>query len=119
MRLSCTGTVLVPCKVSPRAAVFRNVAADATPTPQVVRLSRGDGGPIHPRVAKTPHPGVTGEIVEVRAGELYELRVSLHPPIRQSRLRGAITIDTGVEKKPQMDIYVSATIPPAWSDLSE
>jgi hypothetical protein len=98
--------------------VFRNLDHYASPEPQVVRITKGDGGPMNLKIDRINHPGIVADLVEVRAGLVYELHINLHPPIRQTKLRAPIWLSTGVKEKPKISVLVNATIPTAWGQLS-
>ena len=70
---SKTGKVLVPCTIKPRGVVFRDLDLYASPEPRVIRITKGDGGPINPKIDRATHPGIVANIVEIQPGAVYEV----------------------------------------------
>jgi hypothetical protein len=94
-------------------------AADSQTT--TVTITRGDGGPIQPRVIPTRQGSaklttLTTLVREIEAGERYELDVTAHPPwptrdrpwARMESTKRAIWLETGVPESPLERVTVSA-----------
>lgn len=57
-------------------------------------------------------PNVKAQIREVKAGERYELDVTLEPPFETERIQAVLTLETGVAEAPTATIPVYAAIVP-------
>ncbi len=112
MQLVCTGTVKVPLKVAPRVISFPRVDRDAEEVTRVVRITRGDGGPIKPELVPPADKHVEATLEEVEPGEEYELTVKLRPPWPNRSLRSTVTIKTGVKESPTETVRIFASIAP-------
>ncbi|UCE58304.1 MAG: hypothetical protein JSU63_12775 [Phycisphaerales bacterium] len=112
LKLRCEGKVLVPMRVNPKAASFGNIRRSAGPKSVTIRLARGDGGKISPRVLNVSRKEIETSIRENRPGESYDLEVSLKPPWPNSWTRSTIILATGVKEVPKHTIPVVARIMP-------
>ncbi len=110
--LECVANVRTGLKVEPFTAAFGNLDRGAGPQERTLMLTRGDGGPIAPRVAATGHPNVTARIEEIAPGERYALHVTVGPPWPNGPLSGALEIETGVPEDPRENIPVFASVAP-------
>ena len=110
--LECAAHVLTGLKVEPFNAAFGNLDRGAGPQTRTLTLTRGDGGPIAPRVAASGHPNVTARIEEITPGEKYALHVTVGPPWPNGPLSGALEIETGVPEDPRENIPVFALVAP-------
>ncbi len=117
-QLTVRGRVLVPIRMTPRLANFGMLPDAATPTPIVVTIRRGDGGPIDPKITGPGRPGIQGELRVVEPGEHYELAVWLEPPQKPGRLRTWIPLRTGVSEVPSRTVPVYAEVPANWGDVA-
>ena len=113
--LLCKGQILEPLKMMPNHVNFGNVSHEASTLQKTISLTRGDGGPLNPKLAPINTPGVEASIKEIEPGERYELVVKLTPPLRSPRLAATLRLETGAAEAPAVTIPVYATIasPPA------
>ncbi len=98
--------------VEPRTISFGRVNRNDGPQTKIIKLTRGDGGPIHPKIESTGHENVAAEVREIKAGEEYEVEVTIKPPWPNGYLRGQMKFDTGIEDGSTQEITVYASIPP-------
>jgi hypothetical protein len=112
LTLECVANVLSAMKFEPENVNFGSVKRDGGVQKTVVKITRGDAGPLKPKVLTTGNPQIEAELSEIEPGEKYELTVNAAPPWPEGMLRGAIQIETGVEQEPMKTVSVSATIPP-------
>jgi hypothetical protein len=111
--LVCVGNVLVPFKTVPRTVNFGRLKRSAEAQTKTVTLTRGDGGPLHPKLQPSRNPNVKTDLRELEPGEKYELDVTIQPPWPNSpRLRDVLRLDTGVPQAPQGTVTVYAQIVP-------
>ncbi len=110
--LECAANVLTGLKVEPFNAAFGQVDRGAGPQTRTLTLTRGDGGPIAPRIVNNGHPNVTAAVEEVTPGERYLLHVTVGPPWPNGPLSGAVELETGVPEDPRENIPVFASIAP-------
>jgi len=112
VKLICRGKILEPIKLDPSRVTFGRVPAGATGEMKTVVLTRGDGGPIAPKLAPLSMSNVKAELREIEKGERYELDVSLVPPFKTERVYTTLKLATGVEKGPTVSVSVIATVRP-------
>lgn len=82
-------------------------------TPAVTKkllLSRGDGGPIAPKLGPIRQPGLQAEIRTIEEGAHYELTATFSPPWPNGRVNTSITIMTGVMQAPKERIRIVANV---------
>lgn len=99
-----------------RGVSFDKVPRDAGPQTKTVLLTRGDGGPLCPRVRKitsdeesrTPPPNVTAELRELEPGQRYELDVTVSPPWPEDKqwAHATVELETGVPEDPTAKVSV-------------
>ncbi len=111
-RLEAAMMIMTALKADPPSASFIKVARSAGPQTQVVKLKRGDGGPLNPKITKCNPAAVSATVREVEPGEQYEVTVTVSPPWPNGSLNGSVMIDTGVPEAGQESIPVAATITP-------
>lgn len=112
-QLECLAKVLSAVKCEPDLIAFGQIERDAPEQVQTVTISRGDGGPLHPKVVSTSgNTEAETELKELEPGEKYELRVAIKPPWPNNAIRGNITLETGVEQAKFQEIAYYASIPP-------
>ncbi len=104
--------VLAAIKIEPQRAQFGNIERGADAKTVSVKLLRGDGGPIDPKIASGTRKGVKAEIKEITEGEEYELAVTLEPPWPNNQLRGAIMVETGVPESGKTSVLYHANVKP-------
>lgn len=110
--LQCEGRILMPMQMSPNRVNFGNISRSEPTKNQVVTLTRGDGGPISPKVSRTRQRGLNAQVCEIEPGEHYELEISIGPPWPDGLFRDALTIKTGVEVAREMTLSVSGRVIP-------
>lgn len=110
--LTCEANVLTALKTEPENINFGSVKRDADVQKTVVKIARGDGGPLKPKILTTGNPQIQAELNEIEAGEKYEVTVTAAPPWPDATLRGALQIETGVEQEPVKNIPIYATLLP-------
>ena len=84
-------------KLAPAAVNFGSIKRDDEVHTQVVKLLRADAGPIAPKVKSIGNPNVKAELIELRAGEEYELKTTVEPPWPSGSIAANISFETGVE----------------------
>ena len=110
--LQCEGRILMPMQMTPGRVNFGNISRSEPTKNQVVTLTRGDGGPISPKVSRTKQPGLHAQVCEIEPGEHYELEISVGPPWPDGMFRDGLTLKTGVEAAPEMMLSVSGRVIP-------
>ena len=114
--LEFKGEILVPFKATPAYAQFAKLDDYTTPEPRKITLRRGDGGPLQLELAGVGKPGIEASLREIKAGEHYELTVSLVPPLKPGRLYSWVKLKTGIKEVAESRITVSAVVPPTWGE---
>ena len=104
--------MLVPVNTRPRAVNFGQVPRDGSVHRKKVTITRGDAGPLTPKLAPIEIQGVEAQLKEIEAGERYELEVTLTPPFKSDRLRGSLKLETGLADAPNVSIPLYGTIAP-------
>jgi hypothetical protein len=112
VRLDCEAEILSALKCDPNILNFGLVKRGDGQIEKTVKITRGSGGPLKPRVLSTTNPLVTADMREVEPGESYELSVVARPPWPNGPLRANVQIETGVEQVPIEIVMVSANIMP-------
>jgi hypothetical protein len=77
-----------------------------------VKITRGAGGPLKPKIMSTTNPLLSAELRETQSGESYDLVVTAKPPWPNGPLRATVQIETGVEQVPMESVTVTASILP-------
>ena len=73
-------------------------------------FARADGGPLKPDVPSDLPQGLGASIKEIKAGESYELVVTLTPPLKPGRFHTNLQVKTGLPDAPTFAVPVFATI---------
>jgi len=73
---------------------------------QTLTLTRGDGGPLAPKLEPVETPGIEAKLTEAERGERYELAVTLAKGAELERSRAVLTLQTGVAESPTVTIPV-------------
>lgn len=110
VELTCAAPVKFACHVEPGGVMLGEIPRTDKTRTGVVKIRRGDGGPLKPRLKEGGTPGVRAALREVTAGELYELEVTVEAPWPQDTLQAGITFETGVPESPERTVYVHALI---------
>lgn len=107
--LECAFKVLSPIRTIPETINFGEQARDVEELTKTIKVLRGDGGPIHPRIASTTSK-LQAELREIEEGESYEIDLKLQPPWPSgTALREVLTLDTGIAEAQQeaLNVYAS------------
>jgi hypothetical protein len=112
LRLECEAEILSALKCDPERADLGRIKRNQGKIEQSVKITRGNGGPLKPRVAFTTNPQVTAELRENEPGESYDLLVAAQPPWPNGTLRATVQIETGVEQVPLESVVVLASVAP-------
>jgi len=110
--LQCEGRILMPLQMSPNRVNFGSISRSSATKYQVVTLTRGDGGPIAPKVSPPKQPGLHAQVCEIEPGEHYELEVSIGPPWPRDSFRDVLKLKTGVEEAPEVAISMMGNVIP-------
>jgi hypothetical protein len=111
--LSARAKLLYGLRVEPTVH-FGLLARNAGPESRTITLTRGDAGPVDPKVVEIDTPNVAADVVEIEAGELYELTVTIAPPWPRG-MSGHIALATGVPEQPNQSITVYVSFEPRLS----
>lgn len=104
--------MLQGAKLSPNRAYFGRIPRSQTqPITRKIVVTRGDGGPISPRLDTIKTKNLQAELREIEEGERYEIDFTLSPPFAD-RIRENVTLHTGVAEAPTQTIYVYAMVAP-------
>lgn len=113
VQLECLAKVLSAVQCEPDLVAFGQIDRDAPKQTQTIAVSRGDGGPLTPKVVSTSgNAQAVAELKELEPGEKYELTLTIEPPWPNNAIRGNVTLDTGVEQARFQEIAFYASIPP-------
>ena len=103
-------TIKTALRTDPERLSFDRVKRVSGEQRKTVRITRGDGGPITPEVVSTGNPLIGTELREIKAGESYELDVTISPPWPNETMRGSIVITTGVAEIERQEVAVYVPI---------
>ena len=78
----------------------------------MLTLRRGDAGPIAPELGSIKSQNVSAALREIKAGEHYELDVTLSPPWPNKRITTSLNVKTGVVQVAEETILVTADVVP-------
>lgn len=109
--LTCKGRALVAFRTEPATLNLGKIERDSGPVTKTVTLTRGDGGPLQPKLGKM-EPSVSAELREIEAGEKYALDITVSPPWPNDKVRGSVTIETGLEEVPQETVRLFGQVDP-------
>jgi len=113
VQLECESEIKSAIVTEPSHVSFGKIDRAEGKKTQTVKITRGDGGPLQPKIANTSgNCSVEAELREIRAGEEYELLMTLGPPWPNNRLNGLVQISTGVPEAPHENIVAYASIDP-------
>jgi hypothetical protein len=106
VNFTCKGRVLVAFHLEPHAVNLGKVEPDSGPITRTITITRGDGGPLQPKVIPPKNPRVKAELHEVQPGERYTLDVTVTPPLSSGPVHGAVMVETGVSQAPVERILI-------------
>lgn len=112
VQLDCTANIKAAMHVSPPQVNFAQVPRNSAPLKRVLTLTRGDAGPIAPKLVPAVNQPFSAELREIEAGEKYELTVDVTPPFAGGNLRGTLSLETGVSEAPKETIMISGRMVP-------
>lgn len=110
--LVATLSVASALKFEPSALNLGRIERDAPEVRRTVKVRRGDGGPINPKLVVSSNSSVHAELREIREGEEYEVDVVVSPPFPNNSFNAVVALQTGVEKSPQEALNITAQIAP-------
>jgi hypothetical protein len=110
--LECEADVLTALKCEPESVNLGQIKRSAARIEQTVKITRGSGGPIKPKLLQTGNPQITADLREIEPGESYELAIVAEPPWPNGMLRGSVQFETGVEQAPNESLMVFGNITP-------
>lgn len=112
MRIKIQGDIWQPVQVTPRHASFSKLSGEKAREVAVTRLTIVNNveGLAEITDVKSTNPSFTAEIKVLEPGKKFELIVSTVPPLKQGRNAGQITLSTGIEEKPTLQISVMAFV---------
>ncbi len=99
-------------KFEPSPLNFGRVDRDAPALSHTVKIHRGDGGPIAPKLLPISNDALRAELREIQPGEEYELDVVLTPPFPNHSFNSSVGLETGVAQSPRETLSVSAQLVP-------
>ncbi len=130
LEIRLTVSVNVLCAVLldgnyPGGVQFGDVKRDSGPLTKTITITRGDGGPLKPRVLAASISEYTlknaGEVKlsepeanlrEVKAGKEYELSLTIRPPWPTGAINGEVRLATGFGPQPECKVSFSARMQP-------
>lgn len=110
--LLCKGRILDPMVLKPRQIVFGKISNKEGPQQVTLELTRGDGGPIKPKLGKVNRENLDLQLHEIEPGERYKLEVTMRPPFDKPTALPKLTLETGVPEAPQVDLRIRYRITP-------
>lgn len=117
--LMAHGFVKVAFRADPPLINFGSVEPAPEGHTQKLILTRGDGGPLSPRVVPPANPRISAELVEITPGEKYELTAKLSPPWTMSYVSEQLVLQTGVAEMPTATLPLVAQVQPRLRALPE
>jgi hypothetical protein len=112
VQLTGRGQMLEAARVMPATVNFGPIPRKEGSPSRTAKITRGDGGPIHPKLKEIRNQAIRAELREVEAGEEYELEVTVSPPFAAAYFRDKIELETGIEQAPVMEVPLYATVTP-------
>lgn len=112
LSLQGEATVMIATRKQPEVVNFSQIKRDTPEQKQTMTITRGDGGPLKPKISSIGNPQIKAELREIEAGEKYALDVTIAPPWPNGMLQGVIMLDAGVEQAPPETIHVFASVVP-------
>jgi len=111
-KLVCKGRILEPFKTSDRGVNFGMVSGKGGAQEKTLEITRGDGGPLKPKLLPVAMKNLRAELEEVEPGERYKLKATLTPPFETTRVASNLEIETGVSEAPIVKIPVYMRVAP-------
>jgi hypothetical protein len=108
----CKGQILEPLVLNPRHVNFGQVSRTSSNLTKKIKISRGDGGPLKPKLISGENENFKVQLNELKAGEEYELEVTLATPFEGKVARTKLSLETGVEQAPTLDVPLYAMVRP-------
>lgn len=112
VKLICKARTLIPLQITPPMVNFGRIARNAEEQTKTIVITRGDGDPIKPELEPLKDQQFSAELNEIEPGEKYELVVTVKPPWGNDRLRGRLTLKTGLPQSPEETIRLHGNIDP-------
>jgi hypothetical protein len=110
--LICRGRVMEPVRLEPDRLHFGQVSRRSAPQSKTVVLTRGDGGPLEPKLLPVEAEGVRAELREIEPGERYEIEVVITPPFNGVDVSRSVKLETGVPQAPSTVVPIYANLRP-------
>ncbi|MBN1511081.1 MAG: hypothetical protein JXB13_03630 [Phycisphaerae bacterium] len=112
VQLMCRGQMLEAVHVTPAMVNFGRVPRKEVSPSRTAKITRGDGGPLKLKLKEIKNQAIQAELREVKAGEEYELKVTISPPFTAAYFRDKIELETGIEQSPVAEVSLYATVTP-------
>ncbi|UCF33629.1 MAG: hypothetical protein JSV78_14980 [Phycisphaerales bacterium] len=94
--------------VEPKLLNFGQVSRLQEVAPKKAVLTKGDGGPISPKLKPFEQTGIEADLKEIKPGETYELEVKLAEEFDGKLGRADLELETGVAEAPVIKFQVFA-----------
>lgn len=108
--LIISGTVWKPIDLSPSMAMF-NFSSDAqTNETKVIRIISNVEEPVQISDLKCPNPAFKPELVEVKPGKEFELKVTAQPPFTNPTVYATITMKTSCSQASNLMVTAYAMV---------
>jgi len=108
--LECEAEILSALKCDPETVNFGQIKRSDAKIEKLVKITRGNGGPLNLKVGAINNPQITAELREIEPGERYELQVVAQPPWPNGMLRASVPVETGLEQAPSENISVFGNV---------
>lgn len=112
VQLMCRGQMLEAVHVTPAMVNFGRIPRKEVSPSQTAKITRGDGGPLKLKLKEIKNQAIQAELRELKAGEEYELEVTISPPFKAEYFRDKIELETGIEQAPVTEVSLYATVTP-------
>lgn len=94
--------------VEPKLLNFGQVSRLQAVAPKKAVLTKGDGGPISPKLKPFEQTGIEADLKEIEPGKTYELEVKLSQEFDGKLGRADLQLETGVAEAPMIKFQVFA-----------
>ncbi len=112
VNLVCKGTILEALHLDKRSVNLGRISRSSPEVTKTIVITRGDAGPLKPKLLPRDDLHVKVALKEIEAGEKYALEVTMKPPFPSDSLRTKVQIETGVAEDPTVIIPVYAAVTP-------